>query len=68
MVALYASLLDGKCETVILKKKPPATQDVMSDPEGKESAIEMLNCPQVTDVDQLPALIWPTKTEFVLND
>ncbi|MEQ8813020.1 MAG: acetylxylan esterase [Imperialibacter sp.] len=64
VVALYAALLDGKCEAVILNN-PPATQDVTSDPEGKGPAIEMLNCLQATDVNQIPALIWPAKTTFV---
>ena len=64
VVALYAALMDGKCETVIVKN-PPATQDVAGDPNGKGPAIEMLNCLQITDVNRLPALIWPTKTMFV---
>ena len=66
VVALYTSLLDGKCETVILKN-PPATQDAPSSPEGKGAAIEMLNCLQATDVNQIPAFIWPTKTVFIGN-
>ena len=64
VVALYASLLDGNCNTVILKN-PPATQDVAGDPNGKGPAMEMLNCLQITDVNQIPALMWPTKTLFI---
>ena len=63
VIALYSALMDGKCETVILKNPPP-TQDVAGNPNGKGPAIEMLNCLKVTDVNQLPALIWPTKTMF----
>ncbi len=64
VVALYASLLDGKCETLILKN-PTATQDAASNPTGRGAAIEMLNCLQVTDVNRIPAFIWPTKTVVI---
>ncbi len=60
-VALYAALLDGNCQKVILKN-PPATQDTASRPDGRGAAIEMLNCLRVTDVYQLPALIYPAET------
>ena len=62
-VALYAALLDGRCSRVFLKD-PPATQDVTSPVDGKDVPMEMLNCLQVTDVNQLPALILPTQTIF----
>ena len=64
VVAMYAALLDGNCKQLNLKN-PPATQDVASSPDGKGEAIEMLNCLRVTDVYQLPALIFPTKTVIV---
>lgn len=64
VVALYAALMDGKCETVILKD-PPATQDSGSNPDGKGSALEMLNCLKVTDVCQIPALLAPTRSIFI---
>ncbi len=60
-VALYAALLDRNCQKVILKN-PPATQDTPSRPDGRGTALEMLNCLRVTDVYQLPALIYPTET------
>jgi len=63
VVALYAALLDNKCEWLALKN-PPATQDVSSQQDGKGYAIEMLNCLRVTDVYQLPALIYPTKVSL----
>jgi cephalosporin-C deacetylase-like acetyl esterase len=63
-VALYASLMDGKCNTVVLRN-PPGTQDVADDPDGRGPALEMLNCLQVTDINQLPALLAPAKILFV---
>jgi hypothetical protein len=66
VVALYAALMDGKCESVVLKN-PTETQDQTSDPDGKVSAVEMLNCLRITDVYQLPALLFPRKISFVGN-
>jgi hypothetical protein len=63
VVALYADLLDGRCDTVLLRNTP-GSQDVASDPEGKGPAIEMLNCLKVTDVNRIPAMLWPTKIVF----
>jgi len=63
-VALYAALLDGKCHTVIIKD-PPATQDAASSGDGRGDSLEMLNCLQITDINQLPVLIHPTKTVIV---
>ncbi len=59
-VALYAALLDGRCETVILNN-PPETQDTASSPDGKGAAIEMLNCLQITDLKEFPALLFPSR-------
>lgn len=64
VVALYSALMDDKIQQVVLKN-PAATQDVASRTDGKGEAIEMLNCLRVTDVNQLPALILPTKTVFL---
>jgi hypothetical protein len=64
VVALYAALLDGQCGQLILKN-PPATQDVTSRNDGKGEATEMLNCLRVTDVNHLPALIFPTKISIL---
>jgi cephalosporin-C deacetylase-like acetyl esterase len=63
VVTLYAALMDGKCESVILKN-PPETQDQPGSPSGKGPATEMLNCLRITDVYQLPALLSPSKTIF----
>ena len=64
VVALYSALLDGHCDSVLLRNTP-GSQDLASDPEGKGSAIEMLNCLKVTDVNRIPAMLWPTKTIFM---
>jgi hypothetical protein len=64
VVALYGALLDGNCHTIVLENPPP-TQNVGSNKDGRGEAIEMLNCLQTTDVNQLPALIQPTQTVFV---
>jgi hypothetical protein len=65
-VALFAALLDGKCKTMILRN-PPATLDVVSTPDGRGEALEMLNVLQITDLGQLPALVAPTKT-FIIGE
>jgi cephalosporin-C deacetylase-like acetyl esterase len=64
VVALYAALMDGHCNRVVLDN-PPATQDVTSDPAGRGPAMEMLNCLQITDVNRLPAILSPAKIEFL---
>ena len=63
-IALYGALLDGDCHSVVLKN-PPATQNSSSNKDGRGASIEMLNCLQITDVNQLPALIHPTQTVFI---
>jgi hypothetical protein len=63
-VALYAALLDGKCHQLVLKN-PVATQDVASQPDGKGEAVEMLNVLRITDINQLPALILPTRVTII---
>jgi hypothetical protein len=64
VVAFYGALLDGKCQTVIVKDPPP-TQNAPSSPDGRGSSIEMLNCLQVTDVNQIPALLFPAEIVFI---
>ncbi len=66
VVALYAALLDGKCSRLILKN-PVATQDAPSRGDGKGEAIEILNSLRITDVYQLPALIYPAITDLTGN-
>lgn len=63
VVAMYAALLDGNCSTLVLKD-PPSSQDKPSQADGRGAAIEMLNCLQITDLYQLPALLPPTKIHF----
>ncbi|VAW24971.1 Acetyl xylan esterase, partial [hydrothermal vent metagenome] len=62
-IALYAALMDGGCDKLILGN-PPATQDAPSRPDGRGETIEMLNCLRITDVYQIPALLYPTKISF----
>lgn len=57
-VALYAALLDGHVERLLLEA-PPATQNVASQADGKGPAIEMLSCLRVTDLPQVAGLLWP---------
>lgn len=61
VVAMYGALLDGNCKTVIIQE-PPETQNAASNSDGRGDAIEMLNCLRITDVNQLPGLIYPTET------
>ena len=63
VVALYSALMDGNCESLILRN-PPETQDLASDTYGKGAATEMLNCLRITDVYQIPALLLPTSIYF----
>ncbi len=65
-VTLYAALLDGSIDQVILTD-PPATQNQPSRPDGTGPAIEMLKCLRVTDVCQIPALIPETEISFMGN-
>jgi hypothetical protein len=63
VVALYASLMDGNCQSLILKN-PTETQDQTSSPDGKGAATEMLNCLKIIDVYQIPALLTPATVTF----
>lgn len=63
-VALYAALLDGNVESVLLQN-PPATQNAPSQPDGRGDAIEMLNCLRITDLPQAAGLLLPAETVFV---
>ncbi|MBN1482785.1 hypothetical protein EH223_12590 [candidate division KSB1 bacterium] len=64
LIALYAALLDDGCYSLLLKN-PPATQNSASQPDGRGPAIEMLNCLRITDVNQLPGLLFPLPISFV---
>ena len=57
-VALYAALLDGRVQTVLLES-PPATQDAPGRPDGRGPAIEMLNCLRYTDLPFVAGLLYP---------
>jgi cephalosporin-C deacetylase-like acetyl esterase len=64
VVALYAALLDGKLEAVIVES-PPATQNAPGNPDGTGEAIEMLNCLRFTDLPYLAGLLYPAELIFV---
>ena len=61
---LFAALMDGNCISLLLQN-PPATLDTPGNPNGRGEALELLNVLQITDVYQLPALAYPTKTYFI---
>jgi len=63
-VALYAALLDGHLEMVVLEQ-PPATQNAPSNPDGTGEAIEMLNCLRFTDLPYVAGLLYPADLVFV---
>jgi len=65
-VALFTALLDGQCKSLLLKD-PPATLDAPSNPNGRGEALELLNVLQITDVNQLPALVYPANC-YLLGD
>jgi len=64
-VALYAALLDGKINTIIIKD-PPASQDIPGEKDGSGETIEMLNCLRVTDLAQVAGII-PVKNFIALG-
>lgn len=63
-VALYAALLNGRLEAVILEQ-PPATQNAPSNPDGTGDAIEMLNCLRYTDLPYVAGLLCPADLVLV---
>jgi cephalosporin-C deacetylase-like acetyl esterase len=65
-IALFGALLDGQCKTLILQN-PPSTLDTPGNPNGRDAALELLNVLQITDVYQLPALVYPVKS-LLLGD
>ena len=64
VLALYAALLDGNCQALLLQNPPP-TQNTPSRPDGRGDSIEMLNCLRITDVNQIPGLLYPMDITFV---
>ncbi len=64
VVALYAALLDGNLESVILEQ-PPATQNAPSQPDGTGDAIEILNCLRFTDLPYVAGLLFPADLVFI---
>jgi dienelactone hydrolase len=65
--ALYAALLDGHIDTLILQA-PPATQNAPSRPDGRGEAIEMLGCLRITDLPQVAGLLCPAEIVLVAAD
>lgn len=62
-VALYAALLDGGVNAVLLEN-PPATQDAPSPVDGRGGALEMLGCLLVTDLPEVAGLLCPAELVF----
>lgn len=58
---MYAALLDGQCQTLVLKDVPP-TLDLPGEKDGRDASFELLNALQVTDNYQVPALLYLTRT------
>ncbi len=63
-VALYAALLDGNVAGVILDS-PPETQNTPGREDGRDFALEMLNCLRITDVPQVAGLLYPARIAMV---
>jgi len=63
-VALYAALLDGQVNQLVLEAPPP-TQNAPSQPDGRGPALEMLNCLRITDLPQVAGLLYPTELVFL---
>ena len=63
-VVLYAALLDGNIDTVILKDPPP-TQNIVSHKDGTGNIVEMLNCLRYTDLPYIAGALWPTRLIFL---
>ncbi|MCK4300935.1 MAG: hypothetical protein KAX80_15450, partial [Planctomycetes bacterium] len=62
-VALYAALLDGNVNSLVLADAPE-TQNAPSRPDGTGPTIEMLNCLRLTDLPYIAGLLWPTELVF----
>jgi hypothetical protein len=66
VVALFAALLDGRCEKLILKD-PPGTLDMVSPGDGRGASVELLNALQITDIYQVPAFLYPAEVRLIGN-
>jgi hypothetical protein len=65
-VALYAALLDGRIQSIVLES-PPATQNAGDRTDGRGAAVEMINCLHITDLPQVAGLLYPAEIVFVGN-
>lgn len=63
-ITLYAALLKGDMEAVVLED-PPATQNTASPTSDSDLTLEMLGCLQITDLPHVAGLLWPTELVFV---
>lgn len=63
-VAMYAALLDGNLEAVILEN-PPASQNLPDPPNCRDYANEMLNCLRFTDLPDVAAMLYPADLVFI---
>ena len=63
-VALYAALLDGHVNSLVLDT-PPETHNAPGQLDGRGPAVEMLNCLRITDLPQVAGLLYPTELTFL---
>lgn len=64
VTALYAALLDGKVDTVLLSD-PPETFDAPGAEDGRDESIEILNGLRIADLPQAAAALAPTRLAFI---
>ncbi|HET7559517.1 MAG TPA: hypothetical protein VFK80_06115, partial [Limnochordia bacterium] len=63
-VAIFAALLDGNVQALILKA-PPETLDAPSRPDGTGPAVELMGALRHVDLPQAAGLLWPARLIFV---
>jgi hypothetical protein len=66
VVVLFAALLDGGIDTVVLKNPPPSL-NVPGHSEGTGPNFELIQALRMTDLAQASAFLWPTKLVFLSN-
>jgi len=64
VVALYTALLRGDIRAVILHDPPP-THNIVSNPDGSDKVVELLNVLRYTDLPIVAGLLWPSQLVFL---
>ena len=62
VVAMYAALMDGKVQNLLMVN-PPSSQDTVSENLGE--SFEILNSLQIIDLPQLAGVLYPIGMQFV---